>query len=133
MKDKLLLCLDDEKIVLDSLKEQIKSRFKDEFYIEFAQSSDEAFEIIDEMKDEGIKVLLVISDWLMPGMKGDEFLIELHKLYPKVVKIMLTGQADEEAVERAVEHANLYKCINKPWRKAELVQIIEDALEEVQI
>ena len=128
-KKPILLCLDDEKIVLDSLKEQIKSVYGKEFEIEFAQSGEEAFEIIEEYKEESdYDMIMVISDWLMPGMKGDEFLIALHKQYPEVVKIMLTGQADEDAVTRARDEANLYKCLQKPWRKTDLLETISKAL-----
>ena len=59
---------------------------------------------------------MIISDWLMPGMKGDELLIRIHELFPKVVKIMLTGQADEVAVNRAKELANLHCCLYKIGR-----------------
>ena len=130
MGNKLVLCLDDEKIVLDSLKEQLRSKFRGVAEIDFAQSADEAFEIIEEYEEDGIEMLLVISDWLMPGMKGDEFLIKLHKTYPKVVKIMLTGQADEDAIKKAIDEANLYKCISKPWKKENLLEVIEQALAE---
>jgi DNA-binding NtrC family response regulator len=44
---------------------------------------------------------VIVSDWLMPGMKGDDFLVEAHKRVPTVVKIMLSGQAEQAAVDRA--------------------------------
>jgi AmiR/NasT family two-component response regulator len=43
--------------------------------------------------------------------------------------VMLTGQADEAAIERVRVEANLYACLRKPWAKEELVQIIETALQ----
>ncbi len=131
MVNKLVLCLDDEKIVLDSLKEQLRPKFKGEAKLDFAQSAEEAFEIIDEYADDGIDMLLVISDWLMPGMKGDEFLIKLHQMYPNVIKIMLTGQADEQAIDKAINEANLYRCISKPWKKDNLLDTITEAIEEM--
>jgi hypothetical protein len=42
---------------------------------------------------------------------------------------MLTGQADEAAIERVRVDANLCACLRKPWAKEELVQIIETALQ----
>ena len=59
---------------------------------------------------------MVVSDWLMPGIKGDELLIKVHQKYPKIITVMLTGQADVDAVERAVEEADLYCCLYKPWK-----------------
>ena len=60
----------------------------------------------------------------MPGMKGDELLINIHHKFPEVIKIMLSGQADQDAIERAFTQANLYKCIKKPWSEDELVSAI---------
>ena len=77
---------------------------------------------------ENISLIIIVSDWLMPGTKGDEFLIQVHAKYPQIVKIMLTGQADLAAIERAKKLANLYRCLFKPWDENELVETIETGL-----
>ncbi len=82
---------------------------------EVVENADEAWEVIEELVEEECDILPVVSDWLMPGIKGDEFLNALHKKYPTIVIVMLTGQADQEAIERAKLHANLHCCIYKPW------------------
>jgi CheY-like chemotaxis protein len=64
----------------------------------------------------------------MPGMKGDEFLIQVHQKFPQIIKMMLTGQADDGAVERAKQQANLYHCFHKPWNREELIETIRTAL-----
>ena len=46
MKDKAILCVDDEKVVLDSLRDQLRAHFKDTVILEFSESSDESLEII---------------------------------------------------------------------------------------
>jgi response regulator RpfG family c-di-GMP phosphodiesterase len=86
-----------------------------------AESAVDALELIEELSDNGHSIVLIVSDWLMPGMRGDEFLIKIHHKFPEVIKIMLSGQADEDAIERAFTQANLYKCIKKPWSEDELV------------
>lgn len=128
MMDKVILCVDDEKTILSSVKTQLKKRLGDGFIIETAESAHEALEILDELADEDTAVMLIVSDWLMPGMKGDEFLIEVHNKFPAIVNVMLTGQADPEAVERAKKWANLYKVISKPWAEEELVHTIRTGL-----
>ena len=128
MSKQLILCIDDEKIVLDSLKSQLKETFGTKYVYEFAESADEGMEVIDEMMEENVEILVVVSDWLMPGMKGDEFLIELHKKHPNIVKVLLTGQADADAIERAKEEANLHKCLAKPWDRTELIDTISTGL-----
>ncbi|MGL5081407.1 MAG: response regulator [Microcoleaceae cyanobacterium] len=128
MVDQAILCVDDESIILESLKEQLKRRFGNQYLYEIAESVEEAWEIIEDLQNHQIEILLIISDWLMPNIKGDEFLVEVHQKYPKVVTVMLTGQADEAAVKRAQQQANLYSCIYKPWSEDELVNLISAAL-----
>ncbi len=132
MNKPVILCVDDEKVVLDSLKRQLKQAFGNDYQYEVAENADEALELIDELTQENIGIILIVSDWLMPGMKGDEFLIKVHENFPKIVKIMLTGQADESAIMRAKEQANLHCCLHKPWSQAELVETIKSGLQKLE-
>jgi CheY-like chemotaxis protein len=128
MSKPVILCVDDEPVVLNSLKTQLKKAFENQYVYELAESADEALEIIDELDEGGAPVLIIVSDWLMPGIKGDEFLIQVHQKYPNIVKIMLTGQADEEAIARVQQDANLHRCLSKPWESQELIETIESGL-----
>ncbi len=130
MSRKAILCVDDEKMILDSLKAQLKKKFGSRYVYEAAENADDAFEVMDEMFEDGVEVLIIVSDWLMPGIKGDEFLVRIHKKFPGIVKVMLTGQADETAVQNAKENANLFRCIHKPWKEEDLFDTIETGLEE---
>lgn len=125
----VILCVDDESIVLKSIRDQLKRHFNsNEYIIEIAEGAEEALEIIDELQEEESQIVIVISDWLMPGMKGDEFLYNVHQRNPGAIKVMLTGQADEAAILNAREKANLFKCIFKPWDEDNLVETIERGL-----
>jgi len=130
MKKKAVLCVDDEKAILESLKEQITSSLDNQYLVEIAESSTEAWEVIEELVEDGIGILIIVSDWLMPGMKGDEFLIQVHKKYPAIYTVLLTGQADEKAVLNAKENANLYQYLTKPWKEEQLLKIIKTAYDE---
>lgn len=123
-----ILCVDDEEIVLRALSQDLNRHFKDDYLIELAQSAEDAFEILDELKSDGVRILVIVSDWLMPGMKGDEFLIEAHKRFPKVIKMLLTGQADKEAIKNAQLNANLKYTFSKPWDAKELISKIEEEI-----
>jgi len=124
----VILCVDDEIGVLNSLKIQLKNEFSDAYLYEAAESADEALELIEELQEDEVDVLVIVSDWLMPGIKGDEFLIQVHKKFPNIVKILLTGQAEEAAIKRAIEEANLHKCLHKPWESQELIKTIKTGL-----
>ncbi len=131
MQRKAIVCVDDERTILTSLRDQIAHNFGSQYLCELAESADEALEVIEELTMDGISILIVVSDWLMPNMKGDEFLSKVHKKYPGIVKVMLTGQADEEAIERAKRNANLYRYIPKPWEESTLIEVIRSGLEEM--
>ena len=123
-----ILFVDDEAIILDSLKAQCKKGLGNSYSYEMAQDAEEALDIIDELKADEISILIVVSDWLMPGMKGDEFLIHVHQNFPEIVTILLTGQADREAIARAYKEANLHKCLSKPWSEDELLETVKSGL-----
>lgn len=123
-----IVCVDDERIVLISLRDQLKRHLENEYEIELAESGEEALEIFAELQEDDIEVPLIISDQIMPGMKGDELLVEVHTRYPKTLKILLTGQASADAVGNAVNAANLYRYIAKPWDAADLCLTVTEAL-----
>lgn len=127
MEKPVILCVDDEKMVLRGLKEQLKGRLSN-YNIEIAESGMEALELIEELVDNNIELPVIISDYAMPGMKGDELLEKIHKTLPDTVKIMLTGQATIDGVKNAVNCANLYRYIAKPWEHEDLYLTISEAL-----
>lgn len=131
MKQMAILCVDDEHIILTSLELQLKKHFGDQFIYEFAESAEEGMEIIEEFTQNGIEVVLIVSDWLMPGIKGDEFLINVHREHPEVVNVMLTGQADPEAIERTRAQANLHCCLYKPWTEDELKEAVLTGVDRI--
>ncbi len=128
MSKQAIICIDDEAIVLDSLTEQLQIEFGTQYAIEVAENGDEALEIFEEYIGTDIEVPVVIADFIMPGMKGDELLGKIHKLKPDTRNILLTGQASLEGVSNAVNNANLYRYISKPWDKSDLILTIREAL-----
>lgn len=129
----VILCVDDEKIVLDSLYRQLQRRFGEEYLYEFAESGEEATEIISELAKDGYRVMLIICDQIMPGMTGDKVLTHLHAADPRAVKILLTGQASLESAINVINHADLYRYVTKPWDEQDLLLTIEKGLERYKL
>ncbi len=130
MLDKAILCVDDEQIVLLSLRDQISKHFGDQYRCEIAESADEAWEIIEELELEKIKILIIVSDWLMPGVRGDDFLIKVHRHFPQIITVMLTGHADKAAIQKARQEGNLFAYLPKPWDESTLIETIKSGLDE---
>lgn len=123
-----IIIVDDEKIILNTLKAQLKTNLKNDYTIEMAESGEEALEILDELISDGIEIPLVISDQIMPGLKGNELLKSIHTKLPKTLTVLLTGQADAEAVGNAVNSAKLYRYIGKPWDETDLLLTVKEAI-----
>jgi diguanylate cyclase (GGDEF)-like protein len=123
-----IICVDDDELVLNSLGEQLNRNFGQDYAIEIASSGEEALDLLAELETDGIEIPLIISDQIMPRMKGDELLTRIHALYPKPLKIMLTGQVNTEAIVNTVNAANLYRYISKPWDETDLVLTVKEAL-----
>ena len=100
-----IICVDDEQTILQSLKIEIKRTFRDQYIIETADSAEEALELVQELLEDNYEIPLVISDYMMPHIKGDELLKSIHAVSPKTRKVMLTGQADIQAVANVVNYA----------------------------
>jgi DNA-binding NtrC family response regulator len=130
MDRKAIICIDDEPIILESLREQLEKHFGDGYLYETAESAEEALEIIDDLEEDEVDIAIIVCDWLMPGMKGDKFLLHVDLKYPRVVKILLTGQADQNSVETLKELADQFTLVPKPWNKEDLIHIIKTGLKE---
>jgi class 3 adenylate cyclase/CheY-like chemotaxis protein len=137
MNQPIILCVDDQTTILDSLGIELKDAFRSECMIELAESGEEALEIVREALENHQEIAVVISDYIMPNMKGDELLGRIHTLSPKTLNIMLSGQADLEAVGRAIERAKLYRYIAKPWHskdlKLTLISAVNSYIQEQKI
>lgn len=123
-----IICVDDDESVLNSLGEQLVRSFGQDYAIEMASSGEEALELLLELETDGVEIPLIISDQIMPRMKGDQLLTQIHALYPKPLKIMLTGQVDTEAIINTVNAAKLYRYITKPWDETDLILTVKEAL-----
>lgn len=123
-----IVCVDDEQIILSSLGKQLKRNFGRDYDIELVSSAQEALFLCAELEAGGISIALVISDQRMPGMSGDEFIIRLHAAYPKIIKILLTGQAEADSVGNVVNAAALFRYIAKPWDETDLILTVKEAL-----
>jgi DNA-binding NtrC family response regulator len=124
----VILCIDDEETILDSLSMELSGRFPG-VELELVQDNAEAEELARELIAEGLEIPVVVCDYIMPGRKGDEVLAAIHAIAPKARTVMLTGQSSLEGVTKAINRANLYRYIAKPWDRDDLILTLRGALE----
>jgi len=75
-------------------------------------------------------VHVVVSDYRMPGMSGVEFLRLVKERWPRVQRVLLTGQADTAAIEEAVNQSEIFRFIWKPWDDAHLLLTVQSAIDQ---
>lgn len=114
-----ILFVDDEPHILSGMKRLLRS-LRHDYEFHFCESGKKALET---MKDNIIDV--VISDMKMPGMNGAELLIEIKMHYPNTIRIMLTGQADEESVYKSIDV--VHQFLAKPCNPEKLKNVITRA------
>lgn len=124
----VIVLVDDEATVLVALRDQLKRGLHDEFSVETADNGEEGLALITDVHEEGRTIPLVIADHLMPGLKGDQFLIQVHERNPTIRTMLLTGQASAEAVGNAVNGAELYRYLAKPWDEDDLILTVRAAV-----
>ncbi|OGR19612.1 MAG: histidine kinase [Desulfobacterales bacterium GWB2_56_26] len=115
MTDKVLF-VDDEENILHSIKRELRKRFQ----IHTAGSGIEALEVL---KNEG-PFAVIVSDMRMPGMDGIQLLAAVKDQYPDTIRLMLTGNADQETAIEAVNKGQIFRFLNKPCPTPTLVMAI---------
>lgn len=102
-----------------------------DYQVELFLSCEEAEAFLDRPENEGLRVALIVADEKLPaGIQGSKWLKELTKRFPRVRKILLTGKADFEDLEYAVNEADIHGFLRKPWDREELLQLVKNELRE---
>jgi two-component system NtrC family sensor kinase len=117
-----LLLVDDEENILRSLRRALR---RSDWQVETAPDAERALVLFEQFRPE-----VVISDYRMPGMNGVDFLERVKELAPHTQRIMLTGQADQQAIEEAINRSQVFRFVSKPWNDAQLMLIVKSAFDQ---
>jgi DNA-binding NtrC family response regulator len=116
---KKILLVDDEQNVLNALRRELKDHFETETF-------DNPLSALERCREAQFD--LVIADYKMPEMNGIEFLKQFGILQPDAARLVLSGEADIDALVRTINETHIYRFLAKPWEKAELLSSIRHAL-----
>lgn len=114
-----ILLVDDEPNVLRALTRLLKN-----YQVVTFTSGEEALLAAQEKAFD-----LVISDFRMPGLDGVEFLTFFKTLQPDAIRMVLTGYADLKGIQHAINDAEVFRFINKPWNNIEILNAVTRGLE----
>lgn len=124
-----ILLVDDEQRLLDGVGRILRKRYE----IRTANSGAEGLSVIEESLAEGDPFAVVVSDMMMPGMSGAEFLAQAHPLVPDTVLMILSGQADLTSTIAAVNNSSLFRFLTKPIEPDDLAVALDAALRQHQL
>jgi two-component system, NtrC family, sensor kinase len=120
-----LLLVDDEENILRSIQRLLR---RGAWEIETARDGVKGIELLTRFRPQ-----VVISDFRMPEMNGVEFLSRVKQISPRTQRIMMTGHADQHAVEAAINRSEIFRFVSKPWNDAQLLVTVESAFEQFYI
>src|SRR5689334_15278671 len=124
-----VLIVDDERFVLDAFRRTLRNRYD----LLMAGSGAEGLEQLAIAEKEDRTVSVIVSDMMMPGMNGAEFLGRARKVAPDTVQMILSGQADLASTVAAVNNGNLFRFLTKPCQPDELCRALDDALRQHEL
>lgn len=133
----IILTVDDEIQVLNSIERDLRKAFASDYRIIKANSGSEALETIQRLHQRGSMIALFLVDQRMPGMTGVELLTEAMRYYPLARKVLLTAYADTEAAIASINRVGLDYYLMKPWDPPEislypvLTELLRDWAESV--
>ena len=125
---KIVLCVDDNMEVLKSLRLQLRSGLKHRARIILAAGPDEALSALEVLQPKQSDAILIVSDWLMPNMRGDEFVRAVNQRYGDLPVVVLSGHISGEAAEAMRAMPQVRTIMPKPWPSNALLNQIESTL-----
>lgn len=132
MDKPVILTVDDDPAVLQSISRDLRQQYGDRFRIVRADSGAKALEATEQLKLRGNTVALFLADQRMPGMSGVEFLEKGSEIFPKAKRALLTAYADTDAAISAINDARLDYYLLKPWDPPEekLYPVLDDLIQD---
>lgn len=114
-----LLLVDDEASVLAALKQLLCN---ENYQILSATSAEDALALL-ALHPVGV----ILTDQRLTGMTGVELLARARKMYPKVVRMVLSGYTGLDSLTEAINRGEIYKFFTKPWNDGELIESVREA------
>lgn len=119
-----ILVVDDE---INNLK-LLKRTFRKDYNVFMASGGEEGLDVLKQNRID-----LIITDQRMPGMSGVDFLEKTIDDYPDIIRLIITGYTDADALIKAINTGRVYRYIKKPWEPEELKNTVKRALESYQL
>ncbi len=135
MPKPVILALDDDASVLNSVERDLRARYGQDYRILAINEGKAALGYLKKLEQRNETVALFLVDQRMPEMSGTEFLLEAIQSYPQAKRALLTAYADSQAAIDSINAVGLDYYLMKPWHPPEerLYPILDELLEDWKI
>ena len=123
--DVAVLCVDDEIEIINALKSCLR---REPYMKLFAVSGEEALALLEESHCNA-RVIVIVSDFRMPGMSGIELVERVKSRFPDIVCILISGNNNIHQLVEAGQTVNMFSTITKPIDAAAFKKTLNDAIE----
>lgn len=120
-----ILCIDDDPNILAAYERTLRRKFT----IETALGGEEGLTIVRRQGPYAV----VVADMKMPGLNGIDTLAQIRKISPETVRIILTGNADQQSAIDAVNKGYIFRFLTKPCSPEMLGLALEAGLEQFRL
>jgi CheY-like chemotaxis protein len=120
-----VLCVDDEANVLDAFRRTLRRDFE----ISVADGGEVALSMLASERPFAV----VLSDMRMPGMDGIELLSRVKEIAPDSVRMMLTGNSDQQTAMEAVNAGSVFRFMTKPCSPEEMIANLNAGVEQYRL
>jgi DNA-binding response OmpR family regulator len=124
-----VLFVDDEQRLLDGIRRSLRSKYT----VITANSGADGLAELAKATTEGDQFAVIVSDMMMPGMNGAEFLTQARAAAPDATRMILSGQADLTSTIAAVNNADLFRFLTKPIEPDTLTSALDAGLRQYQL
>lgn len=120
-----VLYVDDEPLILRAVQ---RALYDTELKVDMAPSAEQGLKML-----EAKQYAVVAADYRMPGMDGIQFLEKVRRQWPESVRVLITGQGDFELALKAINRAQLFRFLTKPWDGNDLRNILKQGCLQYRI
>ncbi len=125
MAERVLL-VDDDPNLLSALQRQLRKQFD----LTCAEGGAQALQAVTDAGEKRQPYAVVVCDMRMPGMDGIEVLSRIRTLAPETVRLMLTGNADQQTAIDAINRGSIFRFFTKPCPAEDLAVGIQAGIDQ---
>ena len=119
-----VICVDDEAVILMALGMELRKGLGPGFVVETASTLADALAVAGELAADGIPLACLVTDWIMPGARGEEVAERLRVLSPGLPVVLMTGHDETSEATGLISRGGPVRVVRKPWHGRGILEAV---------